>query len=70
MDDLIPPPLRVGSFLLRSRLVVGTGKYKDVEQMRLALAASRADAITVAVRRERKAHLFNVLVFSSANHKP
>ena len=53
MDDLIPPPLRVGSFLLRSRLVVGTGKYKDVEQMRLALAASRADAITVAVRRER-----------------
>jgi len=48
-----PTPLQVGSFLLRSRLVVGTGKYKDFEQMRLATAASRADVITVAVRRER-----------------
>ena len=48
-----PSPLPVGSFLLRSRLVVGTGKYKDFEQMRLATAASRADVITVAVRRER-----------------
>ena len=48
-----PLPLQVGSFLLRSRLVVGTGKYKDFEQMRLATAASRADVITVAVRRER-----------------
>ena len=48
-----PSPLQVGSFLLRSRLVVGTGKYKDFEQMRLATAASRADVITVAVRRER-----------------
>ena len=47
------PPLRVGSFLLQSRLVVGTGKYKDVDQMRQALQASGADVITVAVRRER-----------------
>jgi len=46
-------PLQVGSFTLRSRLVVGTGKYRDLEQMRLALDASGADAVTVAVRRER-----------------
>ncbi len=53
MNAPIPAPLQVGSFLLKSRLVVGTGKYKDAEQMRLAIAASQADAITVAVRRER-----------------
>ncbi len=52
-SEFTTPPLRVGSFQLRSRLVVGTGKYKDFAQMRLALQASRADVITVAVRRER-----------------
>jgi len=46
-------PLKVGSFTLRSRLVVGTGKYKNLEQMRAAVVASGADAVTVAVRRER-----------------
>lgn len=46
-------PLQVGSFTLRSRLVVGTGKYRDLEQMRSAVDASGADAVTVAVRRER-----------------
>jgi len=47
------PPLQVGSFTLRSRLVVGTGKYRDMDQMREAVLASGADAVTVAVRRER-----------------
>ena len=47
------PPLQVGSFTLRSRLVVGTGKYRDLDQMREAVIASGADAVTVAVRRER-----------------
>jgi thiazole synthase len=47
------PPLRIGGFLLRSRLVAGTGKYSDDETMRRALAESGADAVTVAVRRER-----------------
>jgi thiazole synthase len=39
-----------------SRLIVGTGKYKDFEVMRASLEASGAEVITVAVRRER---LFN-----------
>ncbi len=47
------PPLRVGAFSLRSRLVVGTGKYRDPETMVAALHESGADAVTVAVRRER-----------------
>ena len=35
----------------RSRLIVGTGKYKDFEQNAAALEASGADIVTVAVRR-------------------
>ncbi len=47
------PALKVGGFTLRSRLVVGTGKYKDYATMQAAVAASGADCVTVAVRRER-----------------
>jgi thiazole synthase len=36
---------------LRSRLIVGTGKYKDFEQTRQALDASGCDIVTVAIRR-------------------
>ena len=35
----------------KSRLIVGTGKYKDFEQNAAALEASGADIVTVAVRR-------------------
>jgi len=34
-----------------SRLLVGTGKYKDLEQTRLAIEASGAEIVTIAVRR-------------------
>jgi thiazole synthase len=34
-----------------SRLIVGTGKYKDFEETRDAIAASGAEIVTVAVRR-------------------
>ncbi|MEM9417428.1 MAG: thiazole synthase [Planctomycetota bacterium] len=46
-------PLIVGGKTLASRLIVGTGKYKDYEQMQQALDASGASVVTVAVRRER-----------------
>jgi thiazole synthase len=45
--------LGIGGHLLRSRLIVGTGKYETFEQMRAAIAASGSDCVTVAVRRER-----------------
>lgn len=48
-----PPPLRVGERLLKSRLIVGTGKYTTFDVMRDCLALSGADVVTVAVRRER-----------------
>jgi thiazole synthase len=34
-----------------SRLLVGTGKYRDLEETRLAIEASGAEIVTVAVRR-------------------
>ena len=46
-------PLVVGSHTLQSRMIVGTGRYDTMEQMRDSLDASGADCVTVAVRRER-----------------
>ncbi len=45
--------LQLGPVTLSSRLIVGTGKYADYEQMEKALDASGAEVVTVAVRRER-----------------
>jgi len=44
-------PLRVAGRDYRSRLLVGTGKYKDFAQTRAAVEASGADIVTVAIRR-------------------
>ena len=44
---------RLGRHTLRSRLIVGTGKYANYELMAKSLAVSETDCITVAVRRER-----------------
>lgn len=44
---------RLGRHQLRSRLIVGTGKYENFLIMQQALALSGTDCITVAVRRER-----------------
>ena len=46
-------PLLIGSHALRSRLIVGTGKYASYELMGESLERSGTDCITVAVRRER-----------------
>ena len=35
----------------RSRLLVGTGKYKDLDETRAAIEASGAEIVTVAIRR-------------------
>lgn len=44
---------QLGSHHLKSRLIIGTGKYATYDLMRDCLAASGAEVITVAVRRER-----------------
>ncbi len=45
--------LSVGGFDFTSRLIVGTGKYANYDQMQTALDRSGTEIITVAVRRER-----------------
>ncbi|HEX8883849.1 MAG TPA: thiazole synthase [Noviherbaspirillum sp.] len=43
--------LTIAGTTYNSRLLVGSGMYKDLEQTRLATEASGADIITVAIRR-------------------
>jgi thiazole synthase len=47
MDD----PLVIAGQAFQSRLIVGTGKYKDVAETERAIAASGAEIVTVAIRR-------------------
>ncbi|QWT46910.1 thiazole synthase [Azospira inquinata] len=46
MDQLV-----IAGKAYRSRLLVGTGKYRDFEQTRQAIEASGAEIVTVAIRR-------------------
>ncbi|HWL73500.1 MAG TPA: thiazole synthase [Burkholderiaceae bacterium] len=43
--------LTIGARSFKSRLLLGTGKYKDLSQTKLAVEASGAEIITVAIRR-------------------
>jgi len=47
MEDL----LTIAGKRYRSRLLVGTGKYKDFDETRRAIEASGAEIVTVAIRR-------------------
>jgi thiazole synthase len=47
----IDDPLVVAGRTYRSRLLVGTGKYRDFAQTRAAIDASGAEIVTVAIRR-------------------
>ena len=42
---------KVANLKLKSRLIVGTGKYKNFKETALAIKSSGADMVTVAVRR-------------------
>ena len=42
---------KIGNRIFKSRLIVGTGKYKDLQETADAVKASGADLVTVAVRR-------------------
>ena len=44
-------PLVIAGKEYHSRLLVGSGKYKDLEETRLATEASGAEIVTVAIRR-------------------
>ena len=44
-------PLMIAGKAYRSRLLVGTGKYKDLDETKRAIEASGAEIVTVAIRR-------------------
>jgi len=44
-------PLIIAGRAYRSRLLVGTGKYRDFDETRAAIVASGAEIVTVAIRR-------------------
>ena len=50
-DKLKKDILKVAGKLLKSRLIVGTGKYKSFAETAKAVKASGADMVTVAIRR-------------------
>lgn len=52
-NPIVDHPIVVAGKELKSRLIVGTGKYKDYATMQQALDVSGTDVVTVAVRRER-----------------
>ncbi|MCU0835609.1 MAG: thiazole synthase [Chromatiaceae bacterium] len=48
---LTPDSFTVAGRTFTSRLLVGTGKYKDMDETRRAIEASGAEIVTIAVRR-------------------
>src|SRR5919108_1925885 len=51
VETIQDTPLTIGGRTFQSRLMVGTGKYSDMETMVRAIEASGAEVVTVAVRR-------------------
>src|SRR5690554_2722886 len=50
-DTTHADPFNIAGTEYRSRLLVGTGKYKDFDETRRAIEASGAEIVTVAIRR-------------------
>ena len=50
-EAALEDPLVIAGVEYNSRLLVGTGKYRDMEETRAATAASGAEIVTVAIRR-------------------
>ncbi|HEX9883074.1 MAG TPA: thiazole synthase [Desulfobaccales bacterium] len=53
---MIKDPLIIAGRSFRSRLMVGTGKFPSAEALRAALQSSRAEIVTVALRRVDLSH--------------
>lgn len=58
-------PLRIGTFEIQSRLILGTGRYRSFAEMQESHLAADVDCVTVAVRREKlhDSHGNNILDF-------
>ena len=51
MNEVADKPLDIAGITYRSRLIIGSGKYKDFQENLAALETSGAEIITVAIRR-------------------
>ena len=51
MSQNLTDPLIIADRTFSSRLLVGTGKYRDMDETRAAVDASGAEIVTIAVRR-------------------
>src|ERR671930_478634 len=51
VDTVRDTPFVIGGRTFHSRLMVGTGKYRDNDTMARAIEAAGAEIVTVAVRR-------------------
>lgn len=51
MTNITTDKFTIAGKTFHSRLLVGTGKYKDMEQTRQAIEASGAEIVTIAIRR-------------------
>lgn len=52
-EDQYHDPLHIAGHTYTSRLLIGTGKYKDIEEGRLAIENSGAQIVTIAIRRAK-----------------
>ena len=50
-SSIMKDAFRINGKVLKSRLIVGTGKYKNLNETAKAIKSSGADMVTVAVRR-------------------
>jgi thiazole synthase len=51
MNTLNRSPLKIGTTLLKNRLILGSGKFSSPEVMKQTLAAAETEVITMALRR-------------------
>src|SRR3989338_2052670 len=76
MEQAIHDPLVIAGHAYHSRLLVGTGKYQDMDETRRAVEASGAEVITVAIRRTHlgqnpnEPYLLDVLPASKYTYQP
>ena len=52
-ENVVNDSFQIGNHVLKSRLILGTGKYDSFETMQQSLMAAECECVTIAVRREK-----------------
>jgi thiazole synthase len=59
--------LYIGDYLLKSKLILGTGKFGSYEMMRNSIIASGTQLVTIALKRVEKSQTENIINFIPKN---